>query len=129
MATSFKGSVKPRLDPLVSGCSVGIETADLALRLKRMGHEVPATVTAVDAAPKTTKSVRPDVVIMDIMLAGTMTGIEVASLIRSGLDVSVCVCVLTARSESHTLGSALMAEPHAYIVNPYDEANLRASIE
>ncbi|MEW5772430.1 MAG: response regulator [Thermodesulfobacteriota bacterium] len=65
---------------------------ELSERLKRMGHAVCATVSTGEEAVLAAREDRPDLVLMDIMLAGAMDGIEAAEAIRTDSDTPVVFC-------------------------------------
>lgn len=96
--------------------------------LKRMGCEVVATAAtglqAVDYAMRK----RPDVVLMDIMLEGTMDGIEAATRIReSNPDLPIIYC--TAYTDPGTRVLAASTNPRAFMGKPLDYEALRDLID
>jgi AmiR/NasT family two-component response regulator len=100
---------------------------DIQTRLIRMGYEVAGRCsTGEDAVPLAVET-KPDLVLMDILLAGKLNGIAAARQIRSRIDLPVVF--LTAYSDDATLRLAKLAEPFAYIVKPFDERTLKATIE
>jgi len=70
---------------------------------------------------------RPDLVLMDIRLAGRMDGIEAAELIRT--ECGLPVIYLTAHSDRATLSRAKLTEPFGYILKPFAERELASHIE
>jgi signal transduction histidine kinase len=64
----------------------------------------------------------PDLVLMDIQLAGAMDGIETAHEIRTQLAVPVIF--LTAFSADDVLARAKLTEPFGYILKPFSEREL-----
>jgi PAS domain S-box-containing protein len=104
-----------------------ITALDIQEHLENMGYTIPSIVhsgpEAVDAAIET----RPDLVLMDIGLKGKMDGVETAQRIRNRLDVPVVF--LTAYADEQTLQRAKVAEPAGYILKPFDEKELRSTIE
>jgi DNA-binding LytR/AlgR family response regulator len=73
------------------------------------------------------KETNPDVVLMDIMIKGDLTGIEVAEQIRK--HISVPVIFLTAYADESTLSRAKVTEPYGYILKPFKEIDLHSTIE
>jgi PAS domain S-box-containing protein len=64
---------------------------------------------------------------MDIMLAGKMTGIEAAEIIKDNYHIPVVY--LTAYSDDSYLSKAKLTEPFGYILKPFRELELKTTIE
>ena len=73
------------------------------------------------------RALEPNLVLMDIHLNGRMDGIEAAGIIKESCHVPVIY--LTAYSDSDTLQKAKLTEPFGYVLKPFDERALEASIE
>jgi PAS domain S-box-containing protein len=69
----------------------------------------------------------PDLVLMDIQLAGELNGIETAAQINTQFDVPVIY--LTAHSDGGMLQRAKIAEPYGYLVKPVQDRELYAAVE
>lgn len=100
---------------------------DLEVRLKTLGFVVSGSVASGEDALDSVSQDRPDLILMDIMLAGEMTGIDAAEMIRRRFDVPIVF--LTAYADSLTVGRAKVTEPYGYLLKPFDEVELRAVIE
>jgi len=101
--------------------------ADLEKRLQKLGYDV-ATIT--DNGPDALRFVeadRPDLALMDIRIIGPMDGVETADQLRKRFQVPVVF--LTSYSDSATLARAGLTEPFGYIVKPFEERDLHATIE
>lgn len=83
--------------------------------------------TTGDAAIEAIPEFAPDLVLMDISLSGSMSGIEAAKAITNSFHVPIIY--LTAHSDQKTIEEAKVAQPYGYIVKPFDERNLLATIE
>jgi CheY-like chemotaxis protein len=70
---------------------------------------------------------RPDLVLMDILLEGDMNGVEAAELIRDQMDVPVVY--ITCLNEPSLLDRAVKANAYGYILKPYNNVELRYTIE
>src|SRR5690606_22997108 len=70
---------------------------------------------------------RPDLVIMDIHLQGGTDGITAANRLRNELGLPVIF--LTAHSDTGTLDRAKESNPYGYLIKPFNDRELRASIE
>lgn len=100
---------------------------DIKLTLETLGYTVIGeSADGTDAVEKAIE-LRPDMVLMDIMLKGTMTGIEAALMIkaRTGLPV----IFLTAYSDDNTLSRAKIAQPYGYILKPFKAVDVHTTIE
>lgn len=100
---------------------------ELEEKLKTMGYDVAALVTSGEEAVKKAAEHRPDLVLMDIKLAGHIDGIEAANRIRERYGTPVVF--LTAYADETTLERAKWTEPFGYLVKPFSEQELRATIE
>ena len=100
---------------------------DIQTRLIRMGYQVIGRCATGEDAVLLALETKPDLLLMDIMLAGRLNGIGAAQQIRSKFDVPVIF--LTAYSDDATLRLSKLAEPFGYIVKPFDERTLRTTIE
>jgi len=100
---------------------------DISKTLQRLGYKVLGTArTGIDVISKA-EDLRPDLVLMDIILDGEMSGIEAATTIMKNLDIPVIY--LTALADDETLHKAKITEPFGYIIKPFDERTLHSSIE
>jgi PAS domain S-box-containing protein len=104
-----------------------IVAADLTGKLGRLGYEVLGIAARGEQAVELALSLRPQVVLMDISLAGAMDGIEAADAIRGRLDVPVIY--LTAHSDPATLARAKLTVPFGYILKPFEQRELATQIE
>ena len=77
---------------------------DLANTLKRMGYDIAASASSGEDAVKKAEELKPDLVLMDIVLKGGMDGVEAAEKIRLLLDVPVVY--LTAYADDKALQRA-----------------------
>ena len=100
---------------------------DIQATLIGLGYEVPATASSGLEALALARSSRPDLVLMDIRIRGSMDGIETAALMREQHNVPVVY--LTSHSDDATLARARLTEAHGYLLKPFDERDLRATVE
>lgn len=105
----------------------GIVAADIEDRLKRLGYDVIGTVDTGEAALKKVGEIQPDLILMDIMIKGDIDGIEAATRIREAYDIPVIF--LTAYSDDPTFERAKITEPFGYLLKPFEERELRTTIE
>jgi diguanylate cyclase (GGDEF)-like protein/PAS domain S-box-containing protein len=100
---------------------------DLQRRLERSGYRVCDLVADGAEAVEKARFHLPDIILMDIMLAGEMDGIEAAKIIKD--DLKIPVIFLTAYADEKTLNRAKEAEPAGYILKPFKERDLCTTID
>jgi signal transduction histidine kinase len=95
--------------------------------LESFGYEVLAVISrGEDAVPFALRE-RPDLVLMDIMLAGAMDGTAAAAAIREQLDVPVIFS--TAYTDRETVERVKPTTPYGYLVKPFEHTHLRITVE
>ena len=104
-----------------------IVAADLEAELEIMGYEVCAVATLAEEAIGLAETLRPDLVIMDIVLRGEMDGIEAARQIKDRLYIPVIF--LTAYADESMLERAKITEPFGYLLKPFAGQELHITIE
>jgi PAS domain S-box-containing protein len=104
-----------------------IVAMELKSRLTSLGYVVVGTEGYGEDAVKTATARKPDLLLMDITLAGDIDGIEAARIIHETQDIPVIY--LTAHSDEQTLQKAKQGDPFAYLVKPFTESSLRTAIE
>ena len=96
-------------------------------RLTRLNYRVIGVEATGDRAIAAAHEARPDLVLMDIRLRGTMDGIEAASAIQERVDVPIVY--LTAHSDHATLQRAKQTAPYGYLLKPVQERDLLVTLE
>lgn len=104
-----------------------IVSKDIQHSLKKLGYNVVGSASTGEKAIELALDVKPDIVLMDIMLKGKLTGIEAAEEIRKALNIPVIY--LTAYADEATLEKAKVTQPHGYIIKPFKEIDIHTSIE
>jgi PAS domain S-box-containing protein len=99
----------------------------LQQQLTSLDYEVAAVAASGRAALEFIVRERPDIVLMDIHIEGDMDGIETVSRIPD--DLQIPVIYLTAYSEEATLERAQATRPYGYLIKPYSERELHATIQ
>ncbi len=100
----------------------------LRLQLEHCGYQIAALIDQGDAAVAHCKTTTPpDLVLMDIVLAGEMDGIEAARLIRENCDLPVLY--LTAYADDAFFQRAQVTEPYAYLLKPSSSREIQLAIE
>lgn len=96
-------------------------------KLIDLGYEVADIVDTGEDAVKQARQLRPDLILMDIVLKGKMDGIEAAQQIHDDLDIPIIY--LTAYSDDDVLKRARVTEPYGYMIKPFRKSEVKAYIE
>jgi CheY-like chemotaxis protein len=99
---------------------------DLRWRVTRLGYTAVALAATGPEAIQQALAHRPDLVLMDIRLRGTMDGIEAAAVIRTHLDLPVVY--LSASVEAMTLARADTTHPAGFLHKPVSDQDLRHAL-
>ncbi len=105
----------------------GIVAMHLQRELRSLGYVVLEPVASGEAALEAALEVVPDLVLMDIQLAGALDGVETARLLQAAHGVPVIY--LTAFADEDRLASVEASAAYAYLVKPVDLRALRVAIE
>jgi len=103
-----------------------IVARDLQSTLIRLGYQVAGLAADGEDALELVAAAPPDLVLMDIHLAGEMDGIATAEQIR--LRHGLPVVFLTAHSDEATFSRAQISEPYGYITKPFEERELEIAL-
>jgi PAS domain S-box-containing protein len=101
--------------------------ADIENTLKKLGYVVVGSVSSGEDAIGKSNLLRPELVLMDVRLRGEMDGIQAAEIIRDRFNVPVVY--LTAYADEETILRAKKTTPFGYLVKPFNERELRATVE
>jgi len=104
-----------------------IVSKDIQQSLKKLGYNIVGASATGEKAIELANEHKPDLVLMDIMLKGEMSGIDTAEKIKETLNIPVIY--LTAYADENTLSKAKVTEPYGYIIKPFKEIDLHTSIE
>lgn len=91
--------------------------------IKKMGHEVVAKVVTGEEAIAKAKELKPDLILMDIILKGDMDGIEAMEEIRKASDVPVVY--LSGNSDRFNYERAKKTGFTDYLVKPITNNDLK----
>lgn len=104
-----------------------IVAEDLEMTVTNIGYEVVGHAASADEAVKMAVLLKPDLILMDIVLIGRKNGIDASHGIKEKTDIPVIF--LTAYTDIGLIDKAKSTEPYAYLVKPFQERQLFASIE
>lgn len=105
----------------------GIIATRLQDTLIRCGYHAPPPVASGEEAVAAVAAAPPDLVLMDIELAGAINGTTAAEQIRAHFDIPIIY--LTAYSQPVQLQKAKATSPYGYLIKPVAERELRATLE
>ena len=104
-----------------------IVAADIRARLTALGYSVPAIAASAEEAVQRAHELHPDIMVADIVLEGTLDGVDAVQQIRKKMDIPVVY--LTAYADELRVQRAKVTEPVGYVLKPFDERELRFTIE
>jgi signal transduction histidine kinase len=105
----------------------GVVALHLRRQLVKLGYTVAAVEASGEDALRHIEARCPDVVLMDIHLTGPFDGIE--TTLRIPAELQVPVIYLTAHAEETTLDRARATKPYGYLLKPFSERELHATIQ
>ena len=99
----------------------------LRQQLVRLGYNVSGVASSGPEALRLIEERRPEVVLMDIHIDGEIDGIETAARVPPSAGSSIVY--LTAYAEDATLARARATGPYGYLVKPFSERELHATLQ
>lgn len=105
----------------------GLVAADLHLRLQRLGYDPVGIADTAEQAVALAHQLHPQLVLMDIHLAGGSDGTAAATQIQQSLNIPVVF--LTAYADASTLERASLCGPFGYVIKPFEECALAATLQ
>jgi two-component system, response regulator PdtaR len=96
-------------------------------RLKNLGYTVCGRASYASEALELVEKQKPDLVLMDINIQGSIDGIETAKLIKKGYNIPIVY--VTSHSDGATLERAKETKPDGFIIKPFEDNDLRVAIE
>ncbi|MEM6613326.1 MAG: response regulator [Cyanobacteria bacterium P01_C01_bin.72] len=100
---------------------------NLARKLKRYGYQVVGIADSGVKAIQQVAAIKPDLILMDIVLKGSMDGIDTSKKIQSADDIPIIY--LSSYKDRDTLKRARATKPKGYLVKPYKIEDLKATID
>jgi chemotaxis response regulator CheB len=103
-----------------------VVASNLQQALTEMNYDVDWIPTG-EAAIELAELQKPQLVLMDIHLAGLLNGIETARIIWERLQIPIIYC--TAHGDLETIKAVQTTESYGYVLKPFDSIAVRAAIE
>ena len=104
-----------------------IVALDIKNTLEQVGYIVTAVASSGEEAIALAGETNPDLVLMDIRLRGELDGIQAAKRIGDLFDTPIVY--LTAFADEPTLTRAKATSAFGYLIKPFDDRELRSTIE
>ena len=95
--------------------------------LTRMGYEIAGMAITGESAVENARLLRPDLILMDIVMPGQLDGIEAAIIVHD--EMNVPIIFVTSDVEMHFVERAKQVNPSAYLIKPIQENELKIAIE
>ncbi|KAF2326535.1 sigma-54-dependent transcriptional regulator [Flavobacterium ginsenosidimutans] len=94
---------------------------DLKIMLQKAGYQVVGIASSVVQARKLIDDKSPDWILLDIMLKGTLTGIDLAWELR---EMNLPFLYISANTNQSTLEAVKATHPYGFMVKPFREKDL-----
>ncbi len=104
-----------------------IAASNIRKSLQKLGYSVPEITDSGEEAIKKVAETNPNLVLIDICLAGEIDGEQAADIIQNHFNVPVLY--LTENSEYTRLHKHEVHEPFSYIAKPFMERDLYIAVE
>lgn len=99
----------------------------LCLFIEQNGYEIAGVTESDVEAVEMAEALKPDLVLMDIMLKDHSNGIDTAHQIHDKIDIPIIY--ITAYQDKKLFQQAKVTEPYGYIIKPFNERDLIIAIE
>lgn len=94
---------------------------DLKIMLIKAGYQIVGIASSVVQARKLIEDKKPDWILLDIMLKGTLTGIDLAWELRA---MQLPFLYISANTNQSTLEAVKATHPYGFMVKPFREKDL-----
>ncbi|RYY59456.1 MAG: response regulator, partial [Chitinophagaceae bacterium] len=103
-----------------------VEADYLRLMLTKAGYQVTGIARSVSRAEEMIAEERPSLVLLDIFLKGSQTGIDLAATLAAA---NIPFVYLSANSNEEVLNKAKLTQPYGFLVKPFRERDLLVTLE
>src|ERR1700744_6463689 len=98
-----------------------VEANNLRLMLEHAGYKICTIARSVPMALKIIEKENPDLVLLDIMLQGELTGIDLAKVLKIK---NIAFVFLSANSNKPVLALAKATKPYGFLVKPFRDKDV-----
>ncbi|MDO6430015.1 sigma-54 dependent transcriptional regulator [Flavitalea sp. BT771] len=103
-----------------------VEANNLRIIMESAGYVVSGLVDSYERAIANLDKERPDLVLLDIFLAGPKTGIDLARVLK---ERNIAFIYLSANSNKDTLELAKVTGPYGFLVKPFRKKDILIALE
>src|SRR4030042_2421707 len=96
--------------------------------LRDMGYEVAGTAVSGEDAVEKARELNPDLILMDIYLAGRKLD-GIAASVRIKEEMNIPVIFMTAFGGDQVLERVKNVEPYGFVLKPFQKTELKAAID
>jgi signal transduction histidine kinase len=100
---------------------------NLSQKLEKLGYKIADIVSSGADAIQRAGELKPDLILMDIVIKGEMDGIATAAIIHQQLDIPIIYT--TAYADDETLQRAENTGSYGYLLKPFKEREMHATIK
>ena len=100
---------------------------NLSQKLEKLGYKIADIVSSGADAIHRAGELKPDLILMDIVIKGEIDGIETAAIIHEQLDIPIIYT--TAYADDETLQRAENTGSYGYLLKPFKEREMHATIK
>lgn len=100
---------------------------NLSQKLEKLGYKIADIVSSGADAINRAGELKPDLILMDIVIKGEIDGIATAEIIHQQLDIPIIYT--TAYADDETLQRAENTGSYGYLLKPFKERELHATIK
>lgn len=100
---------------------------NLSHKLQKLGYQIAEIVSSGADAIQRAGELKPDLILMDIVIKGDLDGIETAAIIHQKLDIPIIYT--TAYADDETLQRAENTGSYGYLLKPFKEREVHATIK
>jgi chemotaxis response regulator CheB len=105
----------------------GLVALNMGEQLRRLGYRIACIVKTGEEAVRQAAQTMPQVLLMDIRLAGEMNGVQAARRIWEQLQIPVIF--VTGNADLSTLNEVKTAHNYGYVMKPFQTGAIHAAIE
>lgn len=105
----------------------GIVAMDISKCLTHMGYEVAFTADSGEKVLEKIETNPADLILMDVELKGNINGLETAKAVKQKYDIPIVF--LTAFEDETTLAKISELSSDGYLVKPFEDDNLKNTID
>jgi two-component system cell cycle sensor histidine kinase/response regulator CckA len=95
--------------------------------LTGLGYEVVGQAESGREAVDMARDLKPDLILMDVVMPGEINGIQAGQEIKAALDIPIIF--ISGYGDPESIEAAKQVEPFGYVMKPFDGKEMRAFVE